>query len=185
MMKLEIDITEQELRTVLKLLGTFDVAAFLGVDEDDLEMLDRRSWIGDEDGDEDEDEDEPALPENKIELSEVVLDRKTPAGISAGRELFKAMVGEWITEDSDFSAVTKRFGTGKDAWKILQFVSSAGGLQRGIKEVLVEVSGEVLEEKGLLDQAAFIGGQMTQVSSIFFPDLSDQYEYIPINGESP
>jgi len=171
-MKLEIDITEQELRTVFKLVSMLDLGALLDVDEDDFEGLDEIE----------EDEEEP---ENRIELSEVMLDRKTPDGIAAGRELFKEMVGEWISEDADFGVVTKKFGAGKDAWKILQFVSSAGGLQRGIKEVLVEVSEEVLEEKGLLDQAAIIGGQMTQVGSIFFPDLSDQYEYTPINGESP
>lgn len=102
--------------------------------------------------------------------------------LAAGRKVINELVTLWLDgykqEDApqpDRAEALRTIANGKNAYKVLTYVKSVGGLTHAVNAALEEWSGGT--EQARQDLVLDVAGNMTQVSSILFPDLSDLYEY--------
>lgn len=119
-------------------------------------------------------EDAPVTPAKAVRV-----DGKS---LTIGRKVFNDLVNLWLDgykqEDApqpDRAEALRTTANGKNAYKVLTYVKAAGGLTRAVNGALEEWSGGTEQERQ--DLVLDVAGNMTQVSSILFPDLSDLYEY--------
>lgn len=102
--------------------------------------------------------------------------------LAVGRRVFNELVVLWLEgykqEDApqpDRAEATRIIANGRNAYKMLTYVKAVGGLTHAVNGALEEWSGGTEEERQAL--VLDVAGNMTQVASILFPDLSDLYEY--------
>lgn len=102
--------------------------------------------------------------------------------LAAGRKVFNDLVNVWLdgykqenAPQPDRAEAMRAIANGRNSYKVLTYVKAVGGLTRAVNGALEEWSSGTEEERQAL--VLDIAGNMTQVSSILFPDLSDLYEY--------
>ena len=102
--------------------------------------------------------------------------------LAAGRKVFNDLVNLWVDgykqEDApqpDRAEALRLIANGRNSYKVLTYVKAVGGLTHAVNGALEEWSSGTEEERQAL--VLDVAGNMTQVSSILFPDLSDLYEY--------
>lgn len=104
--------------------------------------------------------------------------------LDRGRKAFEKLLRLWIenfgVEDApqpDRAEAMRVVANGKKAFALLAYVKSQGGLTHAVNALLSEIVPLVVAE-GMYQQTVLdVAGNMTQVASILFPDLSDLYEY--------
>jgi hypothetical protein len=118
--------------------------------------------------------------------SEVRVDSKL---LDKGRAAFDKLVRLWVkgfgdaeSEQPDRAEAMRVLANGPKSFAVLAYVRAAGGLTWAVNAAAVlELSfGHTEEERQKL--VLEVAANMTQVSSILFPDLSDLYEYKNIFG---
>jgi hypothetical protein len=83
--------------------------------------------------------------------------------------------GEVNVEQPPRGDLLRAVSTGPVAGDILEFVSSVGGLLRATDLVIAPREGLSEDERRAL--VALVAVNITQVASILFPDLAEQYEH--------
>jgi len=116
--------------------------------------------------------------EEPLPTSAVVTD----ALLSKGRKAFNALVDMWLVgfndpdaEQPDRAEAMRNLANGRKSYAVLAYVKSAGGLTHAVNAAVV--TGWDGEESARRSLVALVAGNMTQVASILFPDLSDLYEH--------
>jgi len=103
--------------------------------------------------------------------------------IAKGREIFNHLIHLWVVgykqegvSQPDRAEEVRKIANGRSAYKVLTYVKSVGGITYAVNAALPsETRAETEEERQAL--VLDVAGNVTQVSSILFPDLSDLYEY--------
>jgi hypothetical protein len=118
-----------------------------------------------------------ARPEEPLPASAVV----TSTLLSKGRKAFHALVEMWLVgfndpdaEQPDRAEALRTLANGRKSYAVLAFVKDAGGLTHAVNGAMLGWEGEESARRSLV---ALVAGNMTQVASILFPDLSDLYEH--------
>lgn len=101
--------------------------------------------------------------------------------LAKGRTTFNDLVVLWLDgykqEDApqpDRAEAVRGIANGRNSYKVLAYVKAVGGLTHAVNAALEAWEGPEEERQVLVLDVA---GNITQVSSILFPDLSDLYEY--------
>lgn len=103
--------------------------------------------------------------------------------LDKGRRAFEKLLSLWLqnfgvvdAEQPDRAEATRALANSPNSFRVLAYVKSQGGLTYAINTLLPDLLPPMdfdTHRKLVLD----VSGNMTQVSSILFPDLSDLYEY--------
>lgn len=103
--------------------------------------------------------------------------------LAKGRRAFEKLLRTWIqnfgvegAEQPDRAEAMRALANGRNSFRVLAYVKEQGGLTYAVNALLPELLEQIdfdVYRKLVLD----VAGNMTQVSSILFPDLSDLYEY--------
>lgn len=103
--------------------------------------------------------------------------------LAKGREVFNGLVALWLdgyevvdAPQPDRAEAVRGIANGRSAYKVLTYVKSVGGLTHAVNAAIPasDYAGTEQERQALVTS---VSGNMTQVTSILFPDLSDLYEY--------
>jgi hypothetical protein len=105
--------------------------------------------------------------------------------INRGAEHYSALVSAWCqgfgeadAEQPDRANLLREASTGTVAGDVLEFVSSMGGLIRATDFVMPTAVRPSEDERR--DLVRLVASNITQVASLMFPDLADQYEHTNI-----
>lgn len=105
--------------------------------------------------------------------------------IARGSKAYYGLVEEWCrgfgevdTEQPDRANLLREVSTGPTAGDILEYVSSMGGLLRATDFVVPSSDRFSEDERRTL--VNLVASNITQVASLMFPDLADQYEHTNI-----
>lgn len=116
-------------------------------------------------------------PEEPLPASAVV----TSTLLSKGRKAFHALVDMWLVgfndpdaEQPDRAEALRTLANGRKSYAVLAFVRDAGGLTHAVNGAML---GWEDEESRRREFVGLVAGNITQVASILFPDLSDLYEH--------
>lgn len=103
--------------------------------------------------------------------------------LAKGRRAFEKLLRTWVqnfgvegAEQPDRAEAMRALANGRNSFRVLAYVKEQGGLTYAVNALLPELLEQIdfdVYRKLVLD----VAGNMTQVSSILFPDLSDLYEY--------
>ncbi|MBU6180199.1 MAG: hypothetical protein KGR69_11075 [Verrucomicrobia bacterium] len=114
---------------------------------------------------------EAALP------AQVSVDDKQ---LKRGKVAFEKLVNLWLTnfgvegaEQPDRAEAMRNLANGPKSFAVLAYVKAAGGLTWAVNAAFSAVTPESARRDLVLN----VAGNITQVASILFPDLSDLYEY--------
>jgi hypothetical protein len=80
-------------------------------------------------------------------------------------------------EQPDRAEAMRSLANGPKSFAVLAYVQSVGGLTHAVNQSSYFTPDEFKNEEGRRKLVLEFAGNMTQVSSILFPDLSDLYEY--------
>jgi hypothetical protein len=115
--------------------------------------------------------------EEPLPTSAVVTD----ALLAKGRKAFQALVDLWRVgfndpdaEQPDRAEAMRNLANGRKSYAVLVHVGSVGGLTHAVNDAMMDWEGE---ESRRREAVTLIAGNVTQVASILFPDLSDLYEH--------
>jgi hypothetical protein len=104
--------------------------------------------------------------------------------LNRGRLAFDHLVDVWQTnfgvegaEQPDRAEAMRSLANGPKSFAVLAYVQSVGGLTHAVNQSSYFTPDEFKNEEGRRKLVLEFAGNMTQVSSILFPDLSDLYEY--------
>lgn len=102
--------------------------------------------------------------------------------LAKGRDVFNDLVKLWLVgykeegaAQPDRAEAMRSIANGRNSYKVLAYAKAVGGLTHAVNAALEEWSGGTEAERQAL--VLDLAGNITQVSSILFPDLSDFYEY--------
>ena len=105
------------------------------------------------------------------------------ADLDKGRKAFEKLLRLWLlnfgvvdAEQPDRAEAMRALANSPRSFKVLSYVKAQGGLTHAVHALapyIVETEDFEAYKKVVLD----VAGNMTQVSSILFPDLSDLYEF--------
>lgn len=105
--------------------------------------------------------------------------------IDRGAGHYSALVSAWCqgfgeadAEQPDRANLLREASTGTVAGDVLEFVSSTGGLIRATDSVMSYSVRPTEDERR--DLVRLVASNITQVASLMFPDLADQYEHTNI-----
>jgi hypothetical protein len=125
---------------------------------------------------------EDTLPPVVAPVAEAQVARMNGKLLARGREVFNGLVGLWLegykqegASQPDRAEAVRVIANGRNSYKVLTYVKAVGGLTHAVNGALEEWSSGTEEERQAL--VLDVAGNITQVSSILFPDLSDLYEY--------
>lgn len=118
-------------------------------------------------------------PRNEDELpSSTVV---SEALLRKGRKAFQALVDLWCVgfndadaEQPDRAEAMRSLANGSKSYAVLVFVKDVGGLTHAVDGAMTGREGEESRRREVVN---LVAGNMTQVASILFPDLSELYEY--------
>lgn len=120
-------------------------------------------------------------PPTRAQPGPVENPEKKAARRQRGSEHFYTLVSAWRqgfgedVEQPDRQALLREVSTGPAAGDILEFVSSVGGIIRATN--LAVLPAEWLPEDERRNIVSLVASNITQVASILFPDLAEQYEH--------
>ena len=116
-------------------------------------------------------------PEEPLPASAVV----TSTLLSKGRKAFHALVDMWLVgfndpdaEQPDRAEAMRNVANGRKSYAVLVHVRAVGGLTHAVNDAMMDWEGDEARRRHAV---ALVAGNMTQVASILFPDLSDLYEH--------
>lgn len=105
----------------------------------------------------------------------------TDALLRKGRKAFQSLVDLWRVglndpdaEQPDRAEAMRGMANGTKSYAVLVYIKSVGGLTHAVNDALMDWDGGEYTRRQLVN---LIAGNMTQVGSILFPDLSDLYEH--------
>jgi len=111
--------------------------------------------------------------------AQVTVDEKQ---LKRGKAAFEKFVTLWLTnfgaEDSeqpDRAEAMRALANGPKAFAVLTYVKASGGLSWAVNAAVTSTVVDTEKERQALVIA--VAGNITQVASILFPDLSDLYEF--------
>ena len=103
--------------------------------------------------------------------------------LDRGRKAFEKLLSLWLQNfgnadgpQPDRAEAMRTLANGRNSFRVLAYVKATGGLTYAVNALLPDMLPAMdfdTHRKLVLE----VAGNMTQVSSILFPDLSDLYEY--------
>jgi hypothetical protein len=105
----------------------------------------------------------------------------TDALLAKGRKAFQSLVNLWLTgfgdteaEQPDRAEAMRALANGRKSYAVLTYVKDVGGLTHAVNDALADWEGEESRRREIV---TLVAGNVTQVASILFPDLSELYEH--------
>jgi hypothetical protein len=104
--------------------------------------------------------------------------------LDRGRKAFEKLLRLWIknfgvadAEQPDRAEAMRTLANSPKSFRVLAYVKSQGGLTYAVNALLADIAPLTVAD-GVYQQTVLdVAGNLTQVASILFPDLSDLYEY--------
>lgn len=104
--------------------------------------------------------------------------------LDKGRRAFEKLLSLWLrnfgvadAEQPDRAEAMRGLANGRNSFRVLAYVKSQGGLTYAINALLPDLLPATVDFDTHRQLVLDLAGNITQVSSILFPDLSDLYEY--------
>jgi len=101
--------------------------------------------------------------------------------LKRGRAAFDKLVNLWVEnfgkegEQPDRAEAMRAVANGPKSFAVLTYVKASGGLSWAVNAAVTSTVADTEKERQALVTA--VAGNITQVASILFPDLSDLYEF--------
>jgi hypothetical protein len=118
-----------------------------------------------------------APPEAPLPTKVVVDDKQ----LKRGKAAFEKLIGLWLVnfgkegEQPDRAEATRALANSPKSFAVLTYVKAAGGLSWAVNAAVTSTVVDTEKERQAVVTA--VAGNITQVASILFPDLSDLYEF--------
>jgi hypothetical protein len=110
--------------------------------------------------------------------AKVVVDDKQ---LKRGKAAFEKLIDLWLVnfgkegEQPDRAEAMRALANGPKSFSVLTYVKASGGLSWAVNAAVTSTVVDTEKERQALVTA--VAGNITQVASILFPDLSDLYEF--------
>jgi hypothetical protein len=110
--------------------------------------------------------------------AKVVVDDKQ---LKRGKAAFEKLIDLWLVnfgkegEQPDRAEAMRAVANGPKSFAVLTYVKASGGLSWAVNAAVTSTLADTEKERQALVTA--VAGNITQVASILFPDLSDLYEF--------